>query len=217
MSTDRLLGALFRWELDRQLTRRGLVPALVLFAGVRALGAATDAGLAAEAYFLGLIGVMQYGLSTDRRCGLDAYLVRNHVRPRAYLAGKVLAMLAMIGAFGAFAAGAEAVLTGDPGTAVWMATALTLAGLMAAPIAMAIEAHADTSMPAALVILPWTIGAVLVFVTTGSLVVLEVVGLAALEPGVWSSLAGAAWRAAVWIPLGFLGAGAVARLSLPRY
>ena len=211
------LRALVRWELDRLLTRRSLVMALLVFIGVRAAGMATDSGLFGEAFFFSLIGVVHYGLATDRRCRLDAYLIWNHVRPNQYLAAKVLAMIAMIGAYGAFAAVVETVFSGDVGMALWRAGAATFGALMAAPIAMMIEAHADTSMPAALVILPYAIGGFLVFATTGSLLVFEVTGFAALEPGVWSSMSATAWRTAVVLPVGFACAAGVTRLSLPRY
>lgn len=223
---DEPIGPLVLFELRRNAQRPATLVTLVLVAATLAIGhvdhwrggsTTITEGFFTNAYLIGAIVLMRFGLAADRRLRFDEYLIANHVRPATYLTAKVCAMAALLLAYGAVAAVLEMAYSGGAfGNALWAAAALTLSAWLFAPVVMLVEAWLDTSVPAAVVLLAF-VGAVLVsFFSARSLLPLDVLGVTEASPGYWSTLAPLALRALVAAPIGFVLVGALARLNLPR-
>ncbi|HUF12554.1 MAG TPA: hypothetical protein VMN78_05580 [Longimicrobiales bacterium] len=218
------IGPLALFELRRGAQRPSSLLALLLLAGTLALshvdewrGRSAGEGFFGHAYLLGAIAFMRYGLAADRRLRFDEYLIVNHVRPATYLSAKVCAMAILLVAYGAVAVVLEAAFSGGGfADAAWLALAFTLAAWMFAPLVMLVETWADTSLPAAVVLLAYFVTVITIYMVGGTLAPLDVLGITHLEPGYWSSLGPLTLRSLIGAPLAFLLVGAAARLSLPR-
>ena len=219
------LLALTGFEFRRGLSRQGAKMGFSVFVGAVAVGAyfywfrnEAPGKLFGEGFLVWMMGLVCFGLAIDRRQAFDAYLLRNHTSTTVYLAAKALAVVLLIIAAGVFAVLLRtATMGGDIFASLWSGTALTLFALMVAPVAMLVEAHADTNMPTAFVVLGYIVAGTLVYVLRHDSVLFDATGVVGLAPGDWSSLRPLAIRSAGMLVLGFAAAGAVIRLSLRRY
>lgn len=224
MSRDHQLRALWRFEVRRALARPGARMALVLFAGILAVGhlefwsGKGEARFFMEAACVGMIGLLCFGIAEDRRRHFDRYLIRNHIDPRTYVAVKAMAMIAVLLVASTIAVLLKAAYGGGSfGEALWFTALATTFALMTAPLALALEGYVDTSMPAAFVVLGVPVVLGIVYTATQSTAAFEWLGLTAIEPGSWASLRPLMTRAAIGILPAFLIAGALVELRLRRY
>ena len=221
--TDALL-ALTRFEFRRGLSRQGAWMGALVFGCAVAIGAyaywlgdEAPGLLFVEGFMVWMMGLVGYGLAIDRRQAFDEYLIRNHITVEEYVAAKVLAMIALILAAAVVALVLRVLATGDPAESLWAVVSLALVALMIAPFAMMIEAHVDTSLPAAIVVLGYTVAGGMMLVLRHSQAVFDATGIGQLATGSWASVAPLAIRTAIALVAGFGVAGALVRLSLRRY
>ena len=220
------LASLTAFELRRAWARAPARLGLMLFTIISAAGHVDEwrgrsngEGLFAIAYLVGLMAILCCSLAADRRLRFDAYLLTNHMGERAYLGAKIGALLGTIVLYGAFALVLEITMSGGRGIAmaVWLAGTLTLAALLTAPLAMLVEAWADTAMPAAFVLIVYVVAVAVGFALRGSTLLADFTGVRYLEPGEWASVARMALAVALFTPTAFLAAALLARLRLRRY
>lgn len=216
----RTLLALTGFEIRRGAMRQGAGLGLLIFVAAVVVGAYAywvrngDRGLLfGEGFLMWTMGLVAFGLAIDRRQSFDIYLVRNHIRARVYLTAKVFALIALIVLAGVVAFAVRSIATADPAGSLWSASVMTLVALMVAPLAMLVEAWADTTMPAAFVVLGYGVAGALVYATRHSAIVFELPGFAQLSPGNWASAAPLALRAAIELVPAFLIAGAAVQMT----
>lgn len=226
MTTERTrLAALVRFELSRMLSRPAARSAVLVFVALLALSHVDewrgipperDEGMFGLAFIVGAIGLVCFGLAADRRLRFDAYLLANHVTPSTYLAAKALAGAVLVVLYAVCATAVELAMTASPGAALWAGSYALLLVLLMMPLALAVEAFADTAMPLAPVLLVWLATALASWLFARSTLPMSLLGIDVLDPGVWRSLEPLATRSAIVVPFGFAAATVVARFSLPR-
>lgn len=221
------MTALPLFEVRRAAQRRIVPVALLIFAGAVAVGhydrwrgsaPANGSELFGPAYLLGVVLLMRFGLAADRNLRFDEYLIANHVKVREYMFAKAAMMAVVLLAFGVIAVLVEVVFSGgDLSGVAWTVVSWTLTAWLLAPFAMAVEASADTSLPAAAVLLLFTIVVIAEYMILRTVHIPEVLGLRQLATGDWGSLEPLALRALIGAPIGFGLVGWLVSLRLRRY
>lgn len=220
----RVLWALTRFEARRGMARQGAWMGLAIFVAAVAIGAydyhyrnGDPATLFGEGFIIWMMGLITFGLAIDRRRAFDAYLIHNHTNSGVYIAAKAVALTGLIVGAGMIACAVRIAATGDVMTSVWSAAMMTLIGLMVAPFAMMVESQADTSMPAAIVVLGYGVVGMILFMTRQSTYAFELTGLAQAAHGDFTSLAPLATRTGIVLLVGYPIAAALTHLRLRRY
>lgn len=197
--------AIARLELTRVVRSSSTLIALIGFTTLLAVGQwlhwqalpprPDDDRLFGYAFLIAAMIGLRFGFSSDRRLGIERLLVGNLIRPIAFFAGRLAAVIVVLLTFTVFTTITAGLLSaGDWRYATWYSLILALTTWLFIPVMLLAELVMDTRYPGPAVFIVFVVAVAITSITVGVQPLIDFLALDVLRLD-YATLAPLAWRA----------------------